>query len=417
MAGETFLGHPCKEDAPETDLQAWLTPSSAPSTRLPPARGWSDWYLTDEDDVGEGAEHGVCVRLLLSALGQLAAERRWERVFVAGDQFFAWLADEPLVRISPDVYVLDDPPPRPFPRVWETWRAGQRGPRFAVEVASEDWRKDYRDNPRKYAQLGCAELVIFDPDAALHPRSQRTALQLYRRQADGTLFRVAHGAGPIYCEQIDAWIVLVEEDGVPRARLARDASGSVLVPTAEEVARRVPGLELAAFRAERRMEAAERNAALAERRAALAERNAARAEHRAELAERRAEVAERRAEVAERRAELAERRAALAESRLEATERRLEATERRLEETERRLALSEARAQQLLAERDAALAALRASEAAHAATAAELADTRARLLDTEARLSASEARAGRLEALLEHALRRIDDLEAALRRA
>lgn len=65
------------------------------------------------------------------------------------------MESEPNVRVSPDAYLLDDPPPRPRPRMWQTWRAGHLPPRFALEVASpENWRKDYEDNPPKYSLLG-----------------------------------------------------------------------------------------------------------------------------------------------------------------------------------------------------------------------------------------------------------------------
>jgi hypothetical protein len=139
------------------------------NTSSPPQGGWAAWYLTDEDDVGESTEQGIIVRLLLAALAELARERGWARSLVAGDQFFAWVEAHPLVRVSPDVYVLDDPPPPPYPAMWQTWRPGHAPPRFAVEVVSDDWKKDYRDAPRKYDQLGARELVIFDPDAALPP--------------------------------------------------------------------------------------------------------------------------------------------------------------------------------------------------------------------------------------------------------
>ena len=32
---------------------------------------WSAWYLTDEDDMGEGCEQGDIIRLVLSSLGEL----------------------------------------------------------------------------------------------------------------------------------------------------------------------------------------------------------------------------------------------------------------------------------------------------------------------------------------------------------
>jgi Uma2 family endonuclease len=204
---------------------------------------WSSWYLTDEEDMGEGNEQGLIIDVLRSSLRQLARERGWERVFIGADQFFAWVRDEPLVRISPDVYLLDDPPEPPLPASWQTWQPGHRAPRFAVEVVSSDethpkrWRKDYDHGPQKYAQLGTSELVIFDPEVALgrvtHP--ERVPLQLYRREQDGAFVRVAAGAGPVYSNELEAWLI-IRVDQVARLRLAHDEQGLDLVATAEEAA-------------------------------------------------------------------------------------------------------------------------------------------------------------------------------------
>ncbi|HEU4534400.1 MAG TPA: Uma2 family endonuclease, partial [Polyangiaceae bacterium] len=71
---------------------------------------WSAWYLSDEDDMGEGVDQGEIIRIVLSSLGELAAQQGWQNVFLAGDNFFAWVREHPLVRVSPDVYLLDDPP-------------------------------------------------------------------------------------------------------------------------------------------------------------------------------------------------------------------------------------------------------------------------------------------------------------------
>ena len=201
----------------------------------PPEGGWAAWYLRDEDDVGEGTEQGITVRTLLAALSELARERGWARTLVAGDQFFAWVESEPLVRISPDVYLLDDPPTPPYPAMWRTWLEGQAAPRFAVEVVSDDWAKDYLHAPRKYDQLGTRELVIFDPEATLTRRSQRVVLQIFRRDADDALVRVEAGEGPSYSAELDAWLVVQRGPAGPRLRIARDAAGADLVATAEEV--------------------------------------------------------------------------------------------------------------------------------------------------------------------------------------
>jgi Uma2 family endonuclease len=185
--------------------------------------------------VGESTEQGITVRTLLAALTELARERGWARTLVAGDQFFAWVESEPLVRISPDVYLLDDPPAPPYPAMWRTWLEGQAPPRFAVEVVSDDWAKDYVHAPRKYDQLGTHELIIFDPEAALPRRGRRVVLQVFRRDAEGALVRVEAGEGPTHSAELDAWLVVQRGPAGARLRIARDASGTDLVPTSEEL--------------------------------------------------------------------------------------------------------------------------------------------------------------------------------------
>lgn len=230
---------------------------------------WSAWYLTDEEDMGEGVDQSDILAVLLPSLGELAFERGWANVYWSGDNFFAWVPSEPLVRVSPDAYLMDDPPPPPRPKSWQTWLPGHKAPRWAVEVVSEDWKKDYQDNPPKYAQLGVKELVIFDPQAdaraggKLPRQDERVPLQLYRRGDDGAFMRVYCGDGPVFCEQIGAWLVIVPEGAAVRLRIARDSAGEDIVPTAAERAR---AAEKARRAAEERADEAERARADAEKR-------------------------------------------------------------------------------------------------------------------------------------------------------
>jgi Uma2 family endonuclease len=195
--------------------------------------------------MGQSVEHGEDIQVVLSSLAVLAEERAWHDVLCAFDNFFAWVEAEPLVRVSPDVYLLDHPPPAPRPKMWETWRASHRPPRWTLEIVSDDWKKDYQDNPPKYAQLGARELILFDPDAAElgpngngpPPPNARVPLQVYRRATDGAFVRVYRGNGPARSEEIDAWLVVRRDGGAVRLRLARDAAGTSIVPTALEQSR------------------------------------------------------------------------------------------------------------------------------------------------------------------------------------
>jgi len=266
MSGAT----PSTVPAPRGRLPRALVVMDPPPEEIGAPIDWSAWYLTDEEDMGESGEQEQIIVVLKSVLKELARERDWEGVHIAGDQFFAWVPEEPLVRVSPDVYLLDDAPGPPFPASWKTWLAGHGPPRFAVEVVSADeghparWRKDYEAGPRKYAQLGTAELAVFDPDAAVGKvAGGRIPLQVFRRDRDDAFVRVYGGAGPARSEELDAWLVVQRLGPVARLRVARDAAGADLVPTAdearraeeearraEEEARRAAEREAAALRAE-----------------------------------------------------------------------------------------------------------------------------------------------------------------------
>ncbi len=196
---------------------------------------WSRWYL-DEDDMVEGFEQGVIIRTLISALEELARLRGWENVVFGADNYFSWVPSEPLVRISPDVYLIDNPPPPPRPASWQTWLPGHHPPRWALEIVSSDWKKDYEEAPPKYSHLGCSELVIFDPDAARSATNNqlRTPLTMYRRGEDGFFVRVYSGHGPVYSVELNVWLSVHQEGTVARLRPCFDEAGEQLVPTAAE---------------------------------------------------------------------------------------------------------------------------------------------------------------------------------------
>ncbi len=220
---------------------------------------WSRWYL-DEDERVESYEQGAIIRVMLSSLSELARQRGWTRILFGADNYFAWVPEEPRVRVSPDVYLVDDPPAPPIPSGWQTWQEGHHPPRWAVEIVSSDWKKDYLEAPEKYAQLGCRELVLFDPDVArLAVKNKlREALTVYRKGADGLFVRVYAGAGPCYSVEIDAWLHARLEGPVARLRIALDERGRETVPTEAESAQ--AEAERAQAEAERADEEARRRA-------------------------------------------------------------------------------------------------------------------------------------------------------------
>ncbi|MCG8424520.1 MAG: Uma2 family endonuclease [Proteobacteria bacterium] len=218
---------------------------------------WSPWYLTEEEDMGQSGEQGQIIEVLQSSLQVLARERGWSSVLVASDNFFAWVDGEPYVQVSPDVYLLDNPPStdEPMPGRWEVWRPEHSVPRFVVEIVSTQWKKDYEINPARYDHLGVGELVLADRDAVVRASRQdrrsgvpagrsndrnltardRVPLSVYRRSADDRLELAYSGNGPAFCAELDAYLCFEQSSpGRPRVRVSRDPEGNHIVPTFAE---------------------------------------------------------------------------------------------------------------------------------------------------------------------------------------
>lgn len=182
-----------------------------------------------EEKMGQGAAHAQAVELFVQVLkALLAAQQR--KAHVAWDVFVEWDPSDPRARVSPDAFLLDGQPPDIEPSMWCTWEPGCDPPPFALEIVSDKSRtKDYDRSPLRYAALGAEELAVFDPE----PRgAEASPLQLYRRNARGQFLRVYAGRGPVESKVLGAWLVCT--NGGKRVRLARNAEGTELVPTAEE---------------------------------------------------------------------------------------------------------------------------------------------------------------------------------------
>ena len=103
-------------------------------------------------------------------------------------------------------------------------RQGHAVPRFCVEVVSANHPyKDYVEIIERYASLGTPELLVFDP-LLQGPRSLGgpVPLQLWRRDATGTLERVHFGDHPVHSNALDAWLIAEP----PRLVIAHDRAGT-----------------------------------------------------------------------------------------------------------------------------------------------------------------------------------------------
>lgn len=189
-------------------------------------------YLTPEKlAVAESPGQRIAIYLLVHSLEELARRRGWSESQVGSHMFFAWRDDDPRARIAPDAFLLGEPPDEALASR-QTWMPGQAPPRWAAEIVSLDWGKDYRRAPDHYAELGCRELVLFDPAAAcgLTHNKARAPLSIFRRSADGAFPRTYAGPGPAHSDELGCWLL-------PRAlgyrmvlRLSEDPEGQRILP-------------------------------------------------------------------------------------------------------------------------------------------------------------------------------------------
>jgi len=198
---------------------------------------------------------------VLRPLLQSWLTRRGTKAFVGADQFIYWRQHDPHARIAPDLYVLPGVDPHTRVRTWKLWQ-DRVVPSFTLEVASQDWEKDYTDAPERYRELGVPEVVIFDPGCDEHADGVRW--QVFRRVGKRGLVRVEASRGDcVRSKALRCWLRAVGEGHDTRLRIAVGPRGEELVPTVEE--------EKEAERTAKEAERAAKEAALAQVRTLEAE--------------------------------------------------------------------------------------------------------------------------------------------------
>ena len=203
------------------------------------------WVL-EEETMPESALHDEIILLLVELL-KAWARRSVRDVRVGRNLALRWNQALPRVGVAPDIYVVEPAPPEGDDTTSLcTWKPGHVAPRVAVEVVSETTaEKDYAEGPEKYAASGTGELWVFDPlKAGPSLRGGPFVLQVWRRDTAGRFRRVYAGAGPVWSEALEGWLVVT--DGGRRLRVAEDEAGRRLWPTEAEEAR----AEVARLRAE-----------------------------------------------------------------------------------------------------------------------------------------------------------------------
>lgn len=221
----------------------------APESNL--SRDPSGVFYPVSDDMGESGLQLFVIHLLLDLLKDYFATLERE-VFVGANQFFYYKQGDPRSVVAPDVYVIDGVSLHPTEvKSWKTWEHDGKAPTVALEIVSDEYRKDYADRVvERYQDLGVRELVRYDP---LHVGRKRELLAHFVRDEQGRLIRRPTFGDRVQLASYDLWLVRRAHDVL---RLGVGPKGDSLWPTAHE----------------RAAEANERAAADAERAAAEAAR-------------------------------------------------------------------------------------------------------------------------------------------------
>jgi Uma2 family endonuclease len=200
-------------------------------------------YDPFENDMGENSLQRFISELLRPLIEAYLAEKRGP-TFVGADQYIGWDPDDGEKVLSPDVYVLPGVEPGEEFEFWKVWQTGIV-PSFALEIVSKRKKKDYKEVPPLYGELGIDELIIFDP--RYQRRRQGHRFQVYRQVEGRGFVRVeATNDDRVRSEVLGAWVRCLGEGKAQRLRLATDPRGEAFVPTAMEKAE----AEIARLRAE-----------------------------------------------------------------------------------------------------------------------------------------------------------------------
>ena len=203
-----------------------------------PVPASDDRWVLEEENMPETPLHQRIIDLLVMVLSAWIA--RTGRDAMAGSNIaLRWDRSKPSTGVDPDVYLVEPAPPKgEAEKSLCLWKEGHHAPRVAIEVVSaETADKDYHDGPARYAASGVRELWVFDP-LRLGPADGGGpwALQVWRRVKGRQFVRVHAGEASAFSRELGAWIVATD-DGV-RLRIADDAAGAKLWPTADEAERR-----------------------------------------------------------------------------------------------------------------------------------------------------------------------------------
>lgn len=248
-----------------------------------------DSHPTEEDLMGETVVHAALIHYLMSVLNWLF---QGQRCAVYENLNFYQTPDVKEYPLAPDIAVIKGVD---YEEEIRSWRVGKTGPapHVVLEIASpETWKKDLREKPTLYAQMGAQEYFAYDPHRPPLLRSASSRLFGWHLSPKGIQPMLPDPDGRLWSPLLDSYLVpngqrlrLYDREGSLRLT---EAQAEAQARQAEAAARR---LEAAARRAEAQARWAEAQARRAAERAMWAEAEARRAaEQGRQAADRRAEA-------------------------------------------------------------------------------------------------------------------------------
>ena len=183
---------------------------------------------TDGEEMGETSRH----MLLRTALWQAIQLGFAGRLAVGSDQFVYYNGRDPRACCAPDVFVCLGKEQTPFD-TWKTWEQGT--PELAIEIISacDAGDRAWDEKLQRYRELGCRELVRFDPDQPSRP------LRIWDRIDDDLVER--DPADPLFsrCDTLDAHFCVRNEPTYgPWLYVSHDAAGRDPYPSEAEARQR-----------------------------------------------------------------------------------------------------------------------------------------------------------------------------------
>ncbi|MBV9691339.1 MAG: Uma2 family endonuclease [Ktedonobacteraceae bacterium] len=119
-----------------------------------------DTHPTEEDLLGETADHGALALYLMEVLAALFEHQHCALYHNFNFYHTGYWKEYP---VAPDIAVIKGVD---FRRV-RSWRVGKTGPapHVVLEIASQEtWDKDLTEKPSKYAVMGVEEYFAYDPN-------------------------------------------------------------------------------------------------------------------------------------------------------------------------------------------------------------------------------------------------------------